>query len=139
MKDLTKILKAGDKVYSPAHGNGFIASISRDPDDKYPIEVIFEGMGQDLHFFTPEGKMFIQAPECILFPSKDERDWDNYISSSIILPFNKVLVRNYPEARWLPQFFLYYEVGKEAPFHCVQESFKYCIPYEGNENKLLQV
>ncbi|WP_308238714.1 hypothetical protein [uncultured Prevotella sp.] len=51
-------------------------------------------------------------------------------------PFDKVLVRNYKDAKWNVNFFSYYEDGAEYKYHCLISSYRYCIHYEGNEHFL---
>lgn len=77
--DLTKILKdapRGMKLYSPAFGVVEFSCINED-EGHYPIEV-FAYPG-DEESFTKDGK-FINTPdaECMLFPSKENRDWDSF-------------------------------------------------------------
>jgi hypothetical protein len=50
--------------------------------------------------------------------------------------FDKVLVRNYKDAKWNVNFFSYYEDGAEYKYHCLISSYRYCIHYEGNEHFL---
>ena len=74
--DLTKILKdcpKGWKLYSPILGEVDFLKIR---NDLYPIVTI-----QDFHTtsFTKEGFYYADVDgECILFPSKDQRDWSKF-------------------------------------------------------------
>lgn len=77
--DLTKILKdapRGTTLYSPAFGEVEFSGIDEE-DKHYPIEVLTR-LG-DEEVFTKDGK-FIDYPdtECVLFPSKENRDWDTF-------------------------------------------------------------
>lgn len=51
-------------------------------------------------------------------------------------PYDKVLVRDSEECEWQCDLFSHYSENPEAeyPYHCVGESFTYCIPFEGNEH-----
>lgn len=55
-------------------------------------------------------------------------------------PFCKVLVRDNKEDKWKPAFFVKISNTAELPYNCVSLasgrncSYKYCIPYEGNES-----
>ena len=74
--DLTKILKncpKGTKFYSLVHGEVTFMSISKKSKD-YPIEIRL--IGGLFYSYTSGGKMdkFYKG-ECILLPSKDQRDW----------------------------------------------------------------
>ena len=74
--DLTKILKdcpKGWKLYSPMLGEVDFLKIR---NDLYAIVTI-----QDFHTtsFTKEGFYYADVDgECILFPSKDQRDWSKF-------------------------------------------------------------
>ena len=77
--DLTKILKGkeGIKLYSPLIGECKLDSIYR--SGIYPIKV--EDVDGNLHSFTKEGFHMIggnMKPECLLFLSKDKRDWNDF-------------------------------------------------------------
>lgn len=50
-------------------------------------------------------------------------------------PFDKVLVRDNDSQTWSIDIFKKYdEEDKEYPYLCMFESYKQCIPYEGNES-----
>lgn len=53
-------------------------------------------------------------------------------------PFDKVLVRDDVNNKWVPSIFLCYEdeVDKDFPYVCLNGRFGYCIPYKGNEHAL---
>lgn len=52
-------------------------------------------------------------------------------------PFDKVLVRDYENQKWMPMFFEKYSNSKDYHFRCMNgSSWKYCVPYEGNEHLL---
>ena len=72
--NIAEILKnypKGTKLYSPICGE--CQFISLDDDAEYPINV----QAEDKHFycFTETGRYAI-CGECLLFPSKDNRDWN---------------------------------------------------------------
>ena len=76
--DLTKILKncpKGWKLYSPLCGEVKFDSITG--NSEFPITVLNETMGI---YLTREGTYCtgIEEAECILFPSKDQRDWSKF-------------------------------------------------------------
>lgn len=51
-------------------------------------------------------------------------------------PFDKVIVRNKEDEKWLPSIFLCYEdeeVDKLFPYICLNGRYHCCLPYEGNE------
>lgn len=76
--DLTKILKdcpKGWKLYSPLCGEVKFDSITE--NSEFPITVLYETMGI---YLTRKGTYCagIEGVECILFPSKDQRDWSKF-------------------------------------------------------------
>lgn len=98
--DLTKILKVGQYVYSPIFGYGKVVSTSHigpvtymEEKYSYPIYVGFfresrknsttDAVCAVFRSFTKEGRYSHLASddaECVLFPSKEERNWSEYIS-----------------------------------------------------------
>lgn len=52
-------------------------------------------------------------------------------------PFQKVLVREDKYDAWKADFFSNYDESNEyAPYICVSDLYKFCIPYEGNQHLL---
>ena len=48
--------------------------------------------------------------------------------------FDKVLVRDNSEDKWIPDIFRYYDDNyPDYPYRCCANDYKYCIPYEGNK------
>ena len=78
--DLTKILAnapVGLKLYSTLHGEVLFQYIHR-----FRSEVVVKAFTRDGGFgyirFQKDGRYFKSFPgECVLFPSKDNRDWTN--------------------------------------------------------------
>ena len=62
----------------------------------------------------------------------DKKDSNNYHT---LKTFDKVLVRNNVNEKWLPSIFLCYEdkVDKDFSYICLNGRYCYCIPYERNE------
>lgn len=95
--DLTKILKnvpIGIKLWSPICGDCTLKEIN---NTQYPIKVgyIDESNMSETMSFTKDGKYEIVG-ECVLFPSKNNRDWNNFMQFK---PFEKVLVPYYSDSR----------------------------------------
>ena len=110
MLDLVEILKncpKGTKLYSTIHGEVTLNYVSTDVN--YPINVIWrEGTAS----FTRYGRYAIKSDgECILFPSKDQRDWSKFkvpvekFDYNTLQPFDKVLVRDGDCEHWRCGFF----------------------------------
>ena len=141
--NLTKILKGcpkGTKLYSSSYGEVEFESI--DYSLHCPIKVI--GNVYYLYYFTKEGKL-VDTGECTLFPSKDQRDWSKFerfwdkpkvekFDVNTLQPFDKVLVRNYNNRIWEPDFFGYI---KGDWVWSLQTAYNQCIPYNEETKHLL--
>lgn len=80
MNGLNKDIKS--RRYYPAFREGTIHNISLDND--FPITVAFNIEVFSIKIFTKEGKAYCDDNlECVLFPSKENRDWNNYIKKYI--------------------------------------------------------
>lgn len=68
----------------------------------------------------------------------DQDDYElvpNKFDITTLKPFDKVLVRETNEDRWLIDFYAFYNEIQE--FSCVKGMYEQCIPYEGNEHLFL--
>lgn len=115
--DLTKILEGcpvGTKFYSTIYGKVSLMRVYNNTD--LPIVII---TGQGLIGLTSDGRYFSQYDgECILFPSKDQRDWSKFerfwdkpkvekFDPKTLQPFDKLLVRPHSCAHWRPDFYAF--------------------------------
>lgn len=131
----------GTKFYSPLFGEVELVRIDME-NPKFPI--IVKVLNEESPFrnvtFTAEGKWYsFKQSECLLFPSKDNRDWNKFsLPANTFKPFDKVLVRDYIDEKWIPSLFGCYEdeVDADFPYVCLNGRYCYCIPYEGNEHLL---
>lgn len=74
--DILKNVPIGTKLYSAAHGYMSLKKIDLG-DNKYPIVVHNDSFG--VEGFTEDGRYYdIPDAECILFPSKEQRDWTEF-------------------------------------------------------------
>lgn len=153
--DLTKILKdcpKGTKLYSTIFGEVEFQRIGI--NNEYSIVVklkigTFEG-------FTSDGKLFSNYNgECVLFPSKDQRDWSKFTAPwykkekfdpKTLNPFDKVLVK----CTSIYNSNLVWRVGLFSYFHVEDDSIRvytlgsddnapnsYVIPYNDNTKHLV--
>lgn len=131
----------GTKLYSPVFGEVELAKV--DDDEDYPITCITEN--GVYRIFTSDGMIFCDYSdaECMLFPSKDQRDWSKFGVSDQVTdqeskhqfkPFDKVLVRDSDEEEW--ECNLFSHIDEEGLYYCVSSWSFQCIPYEGNEHLL---
>lgn len=139
--NIAEILKKcpkGMKLYSPIYGEVKLKEV--DYEEVYPITCIIRNGGLD--FFSSDGRIYCDFPdaECMLFPSKDQRDWSKFVvpdqgTKHQFKPFDKVLVRDGDDIEWRCDFFSHLG-DKEGVFICLTTWWKQCIPYEGNEHLL---
>ena len=143
--DLTKILKdcpKGWKLYSPLCGEVKFDSITE--NSEFPITVLYETMGI---YLTKEG-CYINADgaECILFPSKDQRDWSKFTAPwykkekfdpKMLKPFDKVLVSDEHHTRWRCSFFSHIVDQLHYKYYTSDSCYKFCIPYNDDTKHLV--
>lgn len=127
------------KLYSPIFGEVKLVDV----DKKYITCRTSDGFEDS---FLYDGKYMGKYPdaECVLFPSKDQRDWSKFGVSdqatdqkqkTELKPFDKVLVRDRDDRKWGCDFFCHLG-DKEGVFVCISSWWRQCIPYEGNEHLL---
>ena len=147
--DLTKILKDCPKVtklYTSNFGEVKFQQIGI--YNEYPIIVelktgAFEG-------FTPDGKLLSNHNgECVLFPSKDQRDWSKFTAPwhknekfdpKTLKPFDKVLVRDYDSDFWRCSFYSHKRKEEEITtyrYETPDNSYAFCIPYNDDTKHLV--
>ena len=149
--NLVEILKdcpEGTKLYSPIIGEVEFKCIDYCEINycEYPIITRCKNGDRTLTF-TKEGLFFSEAVhgECImLFPSKDQRDWSKFktkkpkFDPKTLQPFDKVLVRDSDVVDWKVQLFSRIIEDEEYyPYVCINESYKYCIPYNDDTKHLV--
>ena len=143
--DLTKILEGcpkGTKFYSTTYGT--VEFIGFDFSSVYPILMKLESSG--VGYFTKDGRIFHSYyGECILFPSKEQRDWSKFerfwdkpkkekFDVNTLQPFDKVLMRTNERSIWEPDFFGY----KDGNWiMCVTTGNVECIPYNDETKHLI--
>ena len=146
--DQTKILKdcpGGTKLYSTIYGEVKFISVEKFKGI-YPIGL--KNSRGDTFWLTQDGKYISSFDgECVLFPSKDQRDWSKFAAHrhnkekfdpKILEPFDKVLVRSYNSTCWGVQLFSYIiEDEKDYPYLCTNGPHRYCIPYNDDTKHLL--
>ena len=142
--DLTKILKdcpRGTIFYSSIYENVRFEGIN--DDSVYPIQISNNRIG--IRTLSEKGRIFIDIGECILFPSKEQRDWSKFSASwykkekfdpNILKPFDKVLVRDCVVSDWKCDLFSNITTG-QYPYICIRTSYKYCIPYNDKTKHLV--
>lgn len=135
--DLTKILKncpKGTKLYTPIWGE---ISFRKLLEDKIYVISIDTCSGN--FCLTKEGCYLpINDAECIIFPSKNQRDWSKFtapwykkerFNPMTLKPFDKVLGRDFVDRVWQCDLFSHITESENYPYKCVGNSYRYCIPY----------
>lgn len=122
--DLTKILKVGDKVYSPILGDCTVAGINATAQHSIRVKC----SDGNYNTFTKDGKFYSFSPECLLFPSENNRDWYTWKTEKKcpFKPFDKVLVRDVCSGVWCADIFSHHDGDA---FNCVGAIWNKCIPY----------
>ena len=93
-------------------------------------------------FFGKDARLIPGRGECVLFPSKDQRDWskferfwDRKFDLNTLEPFDKVLVRNRKTEIWLTDMFTFHI--DEPVAKCITGAYMQCIPYNEDTKHLL--
>ena len=146
--DLTRILKdcpEGFELYSSLHGKVIFSGIDEN-SLKYPIDCTdYKGSCTS---FTKEGYLYKTYPdaECVLFPSKDQRDWSKFTAPwykkekfdpKTLKPFDRVLVRNFKTTKWRCEHFSHFDGGNYNPYIASCCSYTFCIPYNDETKHLV--
>lgn len=130
--DLVEILKnveEGTKLYSPVYGeikfDGFSDNVKG---------LIRCKKGDSEHFFFADGRINKEGEECLLFPSKDNRDWNSMkpkkprFDTFTLQPFDKVLWRKREDDLWLPGFVQ--EVVRWCDIFVIGQNYcRFVVPY----------
>ena len=142
--DLTEILKdcpKGWKFYSSVYGDVSFQGIA---DLVYPIQVSNKRAGEVL--LSEKGRFLIGVGECILFPSKDQRDWSKFTAPwykkdkfdpKTLKPFDKVLVSDEHHTRWRCNFFSHIVDQFHYKYFTSDSCYKFCIPYNDDTKHLV--
>lgn len=144
--DLIKILKncpPGYKFWSSIYGDIEFVTISSNM-------VIFDL----LHLRFTELKVYkngkysvFAEAECVVFPSKDQRDWSKFTAPwyikerfdpKTLQPFDKVLVRDYVNDKWRCDMFSHIDETDDIfPYNSLVLKNKCCIPYNKDTKYLV--
>ena len=143
--DLTKILDgcpAGTEFYHLIFGQVALREII---DDEYPI-IIEPIINTTRSSLTKGGRLNAKYDgECLLYPSKYQRDWSKFVrfwdepdvskfDVETFHPFDKVLVRDYYNERWRVDIFGF--ILNDC-ICCCTTNWRYCIPYNEETKNLI--
>ena len=144
--NLCKVLKdcpTGTVFYSTLHGK---VNFVRIDEEEHPIIFMFTDKGVEFTSrVSSEGKyLYSTIGECILFPSKDQRDWSKFTAPwfkkekfdpKTLKPFDSVLVYGEYEG-WFCTIFSHIGVG-EYPYNTASGNYGWCIPYNDDTKHLV--
>lgn len=72
--EILKYCPKGTKLYSLVHGEVTLEEVKSAV--KYPIKVALNDKLST--YYTKDGLFFIECGDCVLFPSKEQRDWNKF-------------------------------------------------------------
>ena len=149
--DLTKILDGcpeGTEFYHAGYGRVWFVGINL--NSNYPIKLSLYNDDCIHAAVSAKGTLDVSYNgECLLVPSKDQRDWSKFVrfwdkpkvdkfDVNTLQPFDKVLVRDFLNEGWMADFF---ERIDENDVHynadCVTSHWIQCIPYNEETKHLL--
>ena len=135
MNNIAKILKdapKGTKLYSPIFGECVLSNVGTTAI-RVNTDITFDSLT-----FDEYGKIFPNG-ECLLFPSKYQKSWDNFIlkKEDDFKPFDKVIVRNTPTSSWKAELFSNYADDPMFFYQCISNRYVYCLPYNEETAKLI--
>ena len=147
--NLVEILKdcpKGTKLYSPVFGDVEFVKVCQNDSVDFPIE--FKLSDNSLNSVTTDGRLYEEFNgECILFPSKDQRDWSKFTSPrykkekfdpKTLKPFDKVLVRDTHSKPWRCSLFSHIETDRPLfPYATCGGNHSFCIPYNDDTKHLV--
>ena len=147
--NLVEILKdcpKGTKLYTPIWGEVVLIKVRKNKDCLYPI-CINTNAASSYTYLAKDGRYLInrEESECILFPSKDQRDWSKFTAPWLkkekfdpktLNPFYKVICKNGLDM-WRCDFFSSYMETYVCQNVCISGSYSYCIPYNEDTRHLV--
>lgn len=108
-------------------------------DDVYPI--IVQGLDMaHMEELTEHGTFYppkdVPASNCILWPSKDNRDWSTFDLHKIFKPYEQVLISE--DGGYVADLYSHYdgELNQHVTTSGRRRPDKSILPYKGNEDKL---
>ena len=142
--DLAQILKdcpKGWKFYTPLWGEVTFNGIKREHCG-ICIDTIC-----GCQIITIEGYYtYTSGAECIIFPSKDQRDWSKFVAPwykkekfdpKTLKPFDRVIVRN-NNGEWKCAIFSHIkDYDSDYRYDCCYMIYRYCIPYNDDTKHLV--
>ena len=143
--DLTKILEncpKGTKFYSTIFGEVEFLGFCNDKGYAVTIK-----RNSSIANITKDGRYISYFNgECILFPSKEQRDWSKFTAPWLkkekfdpktLQPFDKVLARDAEHTMWRASFFSHQNEGAYREYVTTEYSYVCCIPYNDDTKHIV--
>lgn len=145
--NLCEILKdcpTGTKFWSSVWGDVYFSGIK---EEMICITVLMPGQETEEFTLLKNGKFYnLEDAECIIFPSKDQRDWSKFkipikkFDLKEFQPFDRVLLRDRGNFKWLPSFFekiIQEPSGELSVVELISRNrWEMCIPYNDETKSL---
>lgn len=144
--DLCEILKycpAGEPFWSPLYGDVKLYCIDQEAE-----KICVTTKTDSKWWINPDATITIagvRSPEIMLYPSKDQRDWNKFTAPWLkkerfdlktLNPFDKIIVRIDKYRFWCCELFSFIEEGTNLVKGC-GAYYKYCVPYNEDTKYLI--
>ena len=130
--EILKNVPKGTKLYSPVLGDVNFKGINN-----LYIEVL--DLGNIVREFYHDGRFYMNG-ECMLFPSRENRDWSKFTLNKFdiksLKPFDKVLIRNDDNDYWRADLYSH-RIKSYRKFVTVGFHYPQCIPYNDETKHLV--
>ena len=151
--DLTKILEGcpyGTEFYHSGYGKVWFIGINTELER--PIHIKLNTRSYEDVWITSAGTLNKNYDgECLLFPSKDQRDWSKFVrfwdkpkvekfDPNTLQPWDKILVRKIHSpsniSPWSCEYFSYINQNTPQLVNGVASRYEICIPYNDETKHL---
>lgn len=140
--NLVEILKdcpKGTKLYSTIYG--YVTLFEVQNSGRFPIKFMkSDGICNSL---TARGLFSLECEgECVLFPSKDQRDWSKFkvnkerFDPKTLKPFDRIIARIDEQGLWCCELFSFIE-EKTGLIKGCGAYYRHCIPYNDDTKHLV--
>lgn len=131
-------IKVEDTLYSTVMGEVTVIQIN--PKSEFNNHIIVKSKSGATYSFNKEGK-YLTTGECVLFPSKENRDWSTYspkFNINTLEPFDRVLIRDNDNHCWTTGLYSHYEDYGDTRFYTVNSiPWNQCVPYNEETKHLV--
>lgn len=150
MRDWTKFFKRGDVVWSKDNMYAIFEGWANDDYTKFNSTIcvyVFDASFDEEVVCDTDCFVKAREEERAAFIANAEKHYNGKYNPDTLQvepvkptcpfkPFDKVLVRDNDEGEWYANYFSHYKENNDCPYVCIDNSYIYCIPYEGNEHLL---